>query len=404
MKLLLNIVILSFLLINISFSQIPKKLNYQGVLTDNSGNPLSGAQTLTLKLYDVANGGSELWAETQSVDVVNGVFNVILGEVTPLNLAFDEQYWLGITVDPNPTELSPRIQLTSAAYSLNSLTAADTSFSYWQKTGDVLHYDGGRVFLGRTNSISGNEYFGITTPTGADVYGGMYINTSDINGWPFYGYATGGSFRAWHYLVPSDSTWRLNYGGDKMTVKQDGRFGFRTLNPVSSFVIVHDQFLNGSTPGNYGGLTLVQSSNLNNWEFYVSQSTNHLRLYYNDGALGLFNSATGNYEPSSDMRLKKNVKPMSGMLNVIKQLEPVTYQLIQDYSNQEAYGLIAQDVEKVLPDIVSTINGDDGDGIQNLRTVSYTELIPVLIKAVQEQQVIIEELQNQVDELKRRVN
>jgi archaellum component FlaC len=78
--------------------------------------------------------------------------------------------------------------------------------------------------------------------------------------------------------------------------------------------------------------------------------------------------------------------------------------LIHDNGQRFSYGLIAQDVEKVLPDIVNTINGDDGDGIQNLKTVSYTELIPVLVKAMQEQQVIIEELQKQVEELKRRVN
>jgi len=137
MKNKLQFIVLVLFLINISFAQIPKKLSYQGILTDDSGNPLTGNQTLTLKLYDVGSGGTALWEETQNVVVDFGVFNVILGEVTPINLPFNEQYWLGITVSPNPTELSPRVQLTSAAYSMNSLTVSDTSLSPWQTSGDV---------------------------------------------------------------------------------------------------------------------------------------------------------------------------------------------------------------------------------------------------------------------------
>ena len=398
MKNKLQFIVLVLFLINISFAQIPKKLSYQGILTDDSGNPLTGNQTLTLKLYDVGSGGTALWEETQNVVVDFGVFNVILGEVTPLNLPFDEQYWLGITVDPNPTELSPRIQLTAAAYSMNALSVSDTSLSPWQTSGGNLYYDGGPVFIGRTTGISANEHFGFTAPVVADDYGGMYINTSDAGGWPFYGYATGGSFRAWHYYVPSDNSWRLYNMGDKMTVRGDGRFGFNTTAPLTNFHITHDQFIPN------GGFTLQQVFNSNRWLFYVSQSTNALRLFYNDVSMGEFSSTNGAYTSVSDIRLKKNIKPLTGMLGVVDKLQPVTYQLINDNGQRFSYGLIAQDVEKVLPDIVNIINGDDGDGIQNLKTVSYTELIPVLVKAMQEQQVIIEELQKQVEELKRRVN
>jgi hypothetical protein len=61
--------------------------------------------------------------------------------------------------------------------------------------------------------------------------------------------------------------------------------------------------------------------------------------------------------------------------------------------------LLAQDVEKILPEIVTVLNGDDGDGVKDLRMVSYTELIPVLIKAVQEQQSIINDLIKRVQTL-----
>ena len=101
-------------------AQIPQTMSYQGVLTEIDGNPVpNGTVSLTFKLFDSAEGGDTLWQETQDVTVTNGLFNVILGSNAPLNLPFDEQYWLGITVGSD-VELTPRTALTASPYSLNS--------------------------------------------------------------------------------------------------------------------------------------------------------------------------------------------------------------------------------------------------------------------------------------------
>jgi len=101
-------------------SQVPKTISYQGVLTDASGTVVpDGNYNLTFRLYDVATGGTALWAEGQLVAVRNGVFNVILGSVVPIDLPFDKPYWLGVTLGAG-TELTPRIELTSSAYSFRS--------------------------------------------------------------------------------------------------------------------------------------------------------------------------------------------------------------------------------------------------------------------------------------------
>ncbi len=108
-------------------AQIPKTLSYQGVLTDASGTAVTdGSYSLTFKLYESATSGPLVWEETQSVTVANGIFSVILGSSTTLNLLFNKQYWLGIAVDGG-SELQPRIQLTSAAYSLNAQSVADSA-------------------------------------------------------------------------------------------------------------------------------------------------------------------------------------------------------------------------------------------------------------------------------------
>ena len=98
-----NIFIISLIVLvslaSMSLAEIPKMINYQGMLTDNSGTPLSGAYNLTFKIYTDTTGGSSIWTETQNgVQVQNGLFNVILGKQTALNLAFDQQYWLEVMV------------------------------------------------------------------------------------------------------------------------------------------------------------------------------------------------------------------------------------------------------------------------------------------------------------------
>ncbi len=57
----LFVLIIFFSLTAPGLAQIPKTLSYQGVLTNDSGEPLTGDRALTFKLYDAASGGSELW-------------------------------------------------------------------------------------------------------------------------------------------------------------------------------------------------------------------------------------------------------------------------------------------------------------------------------------------------------
>jgi len=104
---------------------IPRLINYQGMLTQSDGTtPVpNGNYSLTFKIYGSLSGTDSLWREYHSnVSVTNGLFNVILGSVTTLNLAFNTDYWLGIRVGNDP-ELSPRIRLTSVGYAYRALVA-----------------------------------------------------------------------------------------------------------------------------------------------------------------------------------------------------------------------------------------------------------------------------------------
>ena len=102
------------------FAAVPSTMSYQGVLTDNAGNlAADGNYSFVFKVYTVPVAGVAIWTETQNpVAVAKGGFNVVLGSVTPLDLAFDVQYYLGIAVNGG-AEISPRVTLGAAPYSMS---------------------------------------------------------------------------------------------------------------------------------------------------------------------------------------------------------------------------------------------------------------------------------------------
>ncbi len=106
---------------------VPQTMSYQGYLTDLTGSPVSdGAYRFTFSIYVDEAGGAPLWTEVHpSVQVAEGLFTVILGRgnpANPLTPVFDRQYYLGITVGTDP-ELSPRVRLTTSAYSMRARMA-----------------------------------------------------------------------------------------------------------------------------------------------------------------------------------------------------------------------------------------------------------------------------------------
>ena len=110
----MRVTLFTFLLLNLSIAylihaQAPQTMSYQGILTDASGAAVEdGTYSITFKLYNVAAGGTPLWEEAQAVSVASGLFNVILGSSSSLNLQFDQPYWLAININSG-TELPPRM-------------------------------------------------------------------------------------------------------------------------------------------------------------------------------------------------------------------------------------------------------------------------------------------------------
>ncbi len=100
-------------------------------------------------------------------------------------------------------------------------------------------------------------------------------------------------------------------------------------------------------------------------------------------------SANGTIQ-TSDIRLKKNILPLNYGLKEVLALRPVSYDW-KDNPSQHKIGLIAQEVKKIIPQVVS------GDEAKENLGMNYAELVPVLINS-------IKELQQQIDEMKKTIN
>lgn len=112
-------------------NKFPSVMSYEGYITNSDGTPFEdGNYDFTFAIYTEAAGGSPIWIEEhKSVTVNSGFIQLYLGRGTvpnPLNLPFDKQYYVGISVGEAP-EMTPRLELTSTGYSFRSKMADEVS-------------------------------------------------------------------------------------------------------------------------------------------------------------------------------------------------------------------------------------------------------------------------------------
>jgi hypothetical protein len=96
---------------------------------------------------------------------------------------------------------------------------------------------------------------------------------------------------------------------------------------------------------------------------------------------------SGNVVAYSDSRLKKNISRLENSLNIVNQLRGISYQRIE--TEEKNIGLVAQEVEQVLPEVVTK----DKDGYLG---ISYSNIVAVLIEAIKELDAKVEELKKKL--------
>ena len=133
----------------------------------------------------------------------------------------------------------------------------------------------------------------------------------------------------------------------------------------------------------------------------VSGGINAWLNYYNGTYVGgiNFDNTSSGFVTSSDYRLKDNIADASEAMNKVSKIKVRSFDWKLDDSHVE-YGFIAQELNEIAPQAIM-VGTDNEDGSMNIPwSVDYSKLVPLLTKAIQEQQAIIEQLKADVEALK----
>ena len=140
---------------------------------------------------------------------------------------------------------------------------------------------------------------------------------------------------------------------------------------------------------NLAGSTVTSSAtefSLDNTAFVIGNGTGSDNR--SDALVVKFNGETtlaGNLHVNSDARLKSNIVSLGSTLAKLLQIDGKSYTMKKDESEKQKIGLLAQDIEKVFPELVSESNG--------IKSLNYQGLVPVLINAMKEQEERIKRLE-----------
>jgi hypothetical protein len=304
------------------------------------------------------------------------------------------------------------------------------------------------TFNGQTSSVAANQeaaaFFGSTTgSSGLALLGGMQVindanSASNAEGAVRFYTATGGSIlermridRSGNLGIgtdnPSDALHIYRATGDCALVLETGqdsgaaepniylkgyatnseptiyfgdRFGYPGLIKYDNV----DDHMHFSTNGSErmrinsngkveviaSGQTYVHHINNGTYSWLTGTDGNNYNFYSAEGTLRGKLTVAGVFTDTSDRAYKKDIKDIGYGLAEVKQLQPRAYKM--EVNDEDQLGFIAQEMEQVIPEVVSGEEGSKG--------LAYGHLVPVLVKAMQEQQEQIEDLKAEVAALK----
>jgi len=286
--------------------------------------------------------------ESASYTTTSGSFNTIIGNGAAYNLTSGSgNIIIGTDAGANETSVSNRL------YIENSPAGPTGALIYGQFDNNYLRFNA-------NTDIYGNLAIGKSSPaTKLDITGGNWnVSTAE------------GDFRI------GDGSYRFKIG----VANAGGGAGDVRLNAHGGT----NRLIFGG-----GGNDVLQVTSadvlpwITNTSSLGSSTLRWTAVYATNGTI-----------QTSDARLKEDISEISYGLASLLKLIPVSYRWKDDPSQKEHLGLIAQDVEKIISEVV-----DKGSDASQTMGINYSELVPVLIRSIQEQQQQIDELKSLVEKL-----
>jgi len=255
----------------------------------------------------------------------------------------------------------------------NTVSGADAGFYLGAKSNNtIMGSHAGEYFSGNSNTFIGA------------FAGRNYATQRTGDGNVFIGYNAGtssGSVSNSLYIANSNTNTPLIKGTFPNTDL------ILTANTVS---VVHPlgQTTNGLK------IQTTYNSNTDSWHFY-QKTDDELGLYYNTSLRGSWDITSGVYTSVSDKKLKKNIENLNHINDRVVKLSPKRFNFVSQKDGDKKYiGLIAQDLNEFFPEFVNYNEESD------TYTIDYAGLSVIAIQSIKEQQSEIEELKNQLREIR----
>lgn len=333
---------------------------------------------------------------------VNGVLRNIYegdpltGEIVSKSLAYNS----------SPYGLITRIYSTGVV-SLQSQRESNNSETF----GLTLQPLGGNVGIGTTSTsykldVSGTfrvNYNYSTTFTGNDINFTRTDGSSYINAGQTLSLGAGGTSGVLNLTNANVATFKelLLADGARIYSAAGAGLGISLFNEPSfnpNYGLMFAQTVykgkHGAVSGDWATYFTMSPDAGRGWIFTNSASSSggNVASISNTGNLTCSGEVTA--YSASDIRLKANIRPITSAIDVINKLNPVQYnwnsvakELNPLKGDSTEYGLIAQELEKVMPELVHTI-------YDKYKSIDYVKLVPILIKGMQELKAEINELKN----------
>jgi hypothetical protein len=216
-------------------------------------------------------------------------------------------------------------------------------------------------------------------------------------------------------------------GTERLRLTSNGRVGIGLTNPGAPLEVSNENAMIRITnpTGGTTGIEFLRSGGGDDWRLHntgglitLSRSTNDLGSvtdHYvftqsafrpavdNTQTVGQGNfrwvsvHATNGTIQTSDARLKENIQPLNYGLQTVAQLRPVSYRWKDNPAGDAHLGFLAQEVQALIPEAVHDAGNSQPLGMQ------YSELIPVLVKAIQEQEALMETMKATIEKLNARI-
>ena len=322
--------------------------------------------------------------------------------------------------------------LTGVVTGSGSFTGGSGFNSQWTSSGNSIYISGSNVGIGTTYVATSNtlQVNGDATITGSLTTSNLtvlnstflandtqvYRSALQVN--PLRQFFTVQTLTQSVFSLTSTTVGRYTATGSNVEIYQNGiKLGYQdALNNDYNISVIQNStnttfsvtLVNAANQGDYIDITIwpqLISTDLTLQPGYVYQqfydlwSASNNNVYYNAGNIGIGTSApkyplhvvgtiytTNSVITSSDLKIKTNISTLTNALDTVKKLRGVSYDRIENGERQ--IGMIAQEVQEVLPEVVSEVQ----DGL----AVAYGNVVGLLVEA-------IKEMSNEIAELKQRL-